>query len=99
VDFGSQLSTDGRQLPVFKIDSQDLHSTWHGRMFLKNIDLTTALRPSFLPDEVLCFVQDNVGLYEGYVCDPAVQGRAQRRNTDNIVGNIKSQTIKMAPCI
>jgi hypothetical protein len=42
-------------------------------MFLKNIDLTTALRPSFLPDEVLCFVQDNVGLYEGYVSDIAVQ--------------------------
>ena len=34
-------------------------------MFLKNIDLTTALRPSYLPDEVLLFVQDNVGLYEG----------------------------------
>jgi ESCRT-II complex subunit VPS36 len=39
-------------------------------MFLKNIDLTTALRPSFLPDEVLRFVQDNVGLYEGYVAIP-----------------------------
>ena len=36
-------------------------------MFLKHIDLTTALRPSYLPDEVLLFVQDNVGLYEGYV--------------------------------
>ena len=36
-------------------------------MFLKNVDLTTALRPSYLPDEVLLFVQDNVGLYEGYV--------------------------------
>lgn len=35
------------------------------RMFLKHIDLTTALRPSYLPDEVLLFVQDNVGLYEG----------------------------------
>ena len=35
-------------------------------MFLKNIDLTTALRPSYLPDEVLLFLQDNVGLYEGY---------------------------------
>ncbi|RFU30605.1 hypothetical protein B7463_g5747, partial [Scytalidium lignicola] len=34
-------------------------------MFLKLIDLTTALRPSYLPDEVLLFVQDNVGLYEG----------------------------------
>jgi ESCRT-II complex subunit VPS36 len=36
-------------------------------MFLKHIDLTTALRPSYLPDEVLLFVQDNVGLYQGYV--------------------------------
>ncbi|TFB00345.1 Vacuolar protein-sorting-associated protein 36 [Trichoderma ghanense] len=34
-------------------------------MFLKHIDLTTALRPSYLPDEALLFVQDNVGLYEG----------------------------------
>uniref|UniRef100_A0A8H7N1N4 Vacuolar protein-sorting-associated protein 36 n=1 Tax=Bionectria ochroleuca TaxID=29856 RepID=A0A8H7N1N4_BIOOC len=34
-------------------------------MFLKHIDLTTALRPFYLPDEVLLFVQDNVGLYEG----------------------------------
>ncbi|KAM7215990.1 EAP30/Vps36 family domain containing protein [Rhypophila decipiens] len=34
-------------------------------MFLKQIDLTTALRPSYLPDEDLLFVQDNVGLYEG----------------------------------
>ncbi|KAH8839119.1 hypothetical protein MCOR27_007448 [Pyricularia oryzae] len=34
-------------------------------MFLKQIDLTTALRPSYLPDEVLLCLQDNVGLYEG----------------------------------
>ncbi|AEO66353.1 uncharacterized protein THITE_2114393 [Thermothielavioides terrestris NRRL 8126] len=34
-------------------------------MFLKHIDLTTALRPSYLPDEDLLFVQDNVGLYQG----------------------------------
>ncbi|KAK4098312.1 Vps36-domain-containing protein [Parathielavia hyrcaniae] len=34
-------------------------------MFLKQIDLTTALRPAYLPDEDLLFVQDNVGLYEG----------------------------------
>ncbi|KAK3294299.1 EAP30/Vps36 family-domain-containing protein [Chaetomium fimeti] len=34
-------------------------------MFLKHIDLTTALRPAYLPDEDLLFVQDNVGLYEG----------------------------------
>ncbi|KAJ4425134.1 Vacuolar protein-sorting-associated protein 36 [Gnomoniopsis sp. IMI 355080] len=31
----------------------------------KQLDLTTALRPAYLPDEVLLFVQDNVGLYEG----------------------------------
>ncbi|EYE91431.1 ESCRT-II subunit protein VPS36 [Aspergillus ruber CBS 135680] len=34
-------------------------------MFLKALDLTTALRPSLLPDETLIFVQDAVGLYEG----------------------------------
>jgi len=34
-------------------------------MFLKLIDLTSALRPAYLPDEVLLLVQDNVGLYEG----------------------------------
>lgn len=38
---------------------------WIYRMSLKQIDLTTALRPSLLPDEVLLFVQDSVGLYEG----------------------------------
>lgn len=39
--------------------------TWLDRMFLKQVDLTTALRPAYLPDEVLLYVQDNVGLYEG----------------------------------
>ncbi|AEO60859.1 hypothetical protein MYCTH_2310541 [Thermothelomyces thermophilus ATCC 42464] len=35
-------------------------------MFLKHIDLTGALRPTFVSDdEDLLFVQDNVGLYEG----------------------------------
>ncbi|KAK4248295.1 EAP30/Vps36 family-domain-containing protein [Corynascus novoguineensis] len=35
-------------------------------MFLKQIDLTGALRPTFVSDdEDLLFVQDNVGLYEG----------------------------------
>ena len=34
-------------------------------MLLHPIDLTTALRPSLLPDETLLFVQDAVGLYEG----------------------------------
>ncbi|KAL2218148.1 EAP30/Vps36 family-domain-containing protein [Thermoascus aurantiacus ATCC 26904] len=34
-------------------------------MLFKPLDLTTALRPSLLPDETLLFVQDAVGLYEG----------------------------------
>ncbi|KAF1843583.1 vacuolar protein-sorting-associated protein 36 [Cucurbitaria berberidis CBS 394.84] len=34
-------------------------------MFLHHLDLTTALRPSLLPEETLLFVQDAVGLYEG----------------------------------
>ncbi|KAF2877409.1 EAP30/Vps36 family-domain-containing protein [Massariosphaeria phaeospora] len=34
-------------------------------MFLRQLDLTTALRPSLLPEETLLFVQDAVGLYEG----------------------------------
>ncbi|KAI5281247.1 hypothetical protein KEM54_003305, partial [Ascosphaera aggregata] len=33
-------------------------------MFLKLVDLTTALRPVLLPDETLHFVQDAVGLYQ-----------------------------------
>lgn len=35
------------------------------RMFLRHLDLTTALRPSLYDDESLLFVQDGVGLYEG----------------------------------
>lgn len=50
-------------------------------MFLKQLDLTTALRPAYLPDEVLLFVQDNVGLYEGLVdasmCRPPLACAAQ----------------------
>ncbi|KAI9652212.1 MAG: hypothetical protein M1831_007121 [Alyxoria varia] len=34
-------------------------------MSLRPLDLTTALRPSLLPDETLLFVQDAVGLYAG----------------------------------
>ena len=39
-------------------------------MSLQRIDLTTALRPSLLSDETLLFVQDAIGLYEGYVTCP-----------------------------
>ncbi|KAI9678228.1 MAG: hypothetical protein M1817_006173 [Caeruleum heppii] len=42
-------------------------------MFLEQIDLTTALRPSLLPDESLLFVQDAVGLYEGKYKIPQFQ--------------------------
>jgi hypothetical protein len=78
-------------------------------MFLKVIDLTTALRPSYLPDEVLLFVQDNVGLYEGYVYIPMsmpmplpriplAKGRTERGLTRlfSCTGSINSRTIKMA---
>ncbi|KAK4552299.1 Vacuolar protein-sorting-associated protein 36 [Recurvomyces mirabilis] len=34
-------------------------------MFLRQLDLTTALRPSLYDDETLLSVQDSVGLYEG----------------------------------
>ncbi|EMC93532.1 hypothetical protein BAUCODRAFT_37220 [Baudoinia panamericana UAMH 10762] len=34
-------------------------------MFLRHLDLTTALRPSLYNDETLLFVQNSVGLYEG----------------------------------
>ena len=66
-------------------------------MFLKHIDLTTALRPSYLPDEVLLFVQDNVGLYEGYIIliALAIQQAKNKKLTQRITGNTKSQTIKM----
>lgn len=36
-------------------------------MFFQSVDLTTALRPSLLPDETLLFVQDAVGIYHGYL--------------------------------
>lgn len=61
-------------------------------MSLKQIDLTTALRPSLSPDEVLLFVQDNVGLYEGY---------AESSSTEECYKlivytvNIRYQSIKM----
>ncbi|KAH0563515.1 hypothetical protein GP486_001921 [Trichoglossum hirsutum] len=42
-------------------------------MSLQRVDLTTALRPSLLPDETLLFVQDAVGLYEGKYKIPTCQ--------------------------
>lgn len=42
-------------------------------MSLRQLDLTTALRPSLQPDETLLFVQDAVGLYSGRVKLPQYQ--------------------------
>lgn len=42
-------------------------------MFFQPLDLTTALRPSLLPDETLLFVQDAVGVYEGKYKIPNLQ--------------------------
>ena len=42
-------------------------------MFFQPVELTTALRPLLLPDEILLFVQDAVGLYEGYVLQSATR--------------------------
>ncbi|KAF2196071.1 Vps36-domain-containing protein [Delitschia confertaspora ATCC 74209] len=42
-------------------------------MFLHQLHLTTALRPSLLPEETLLFVQDAVGLYEGKYKIPQYQ--------------------------
>ena len=62
-------------------------------MFFKSLDLTTALRPLLLPDEILLFVQDAVGLYEGYVA----HGELLMRGADlEAKGNTKSRIIKMA---
>ncbi|KAL2832439.1 amidase signature domain-containing protein [Aspergillus cavernicola] len=52
---------DEDTLAAAKLISTTLLTT----MFFKVLDLTTALRPSLLPDETLLFVQDAVGLYEG----------------------------------
>lgn len=62
-------------------------------MSLKQIDLTTALRPSLSPDEVLLFVQDNVGLYEGYAESSSSQ---HSWKLTVYVGNIRFQSTKMA---
>lgn len=35
-------------------------------MFFQSLDLTTALRPALLSEETLLFVQEAVGLYDGY---------------------------------
>jgi hypothetical protein len=56
-------------------------------MFLKQIDLTTALRPSYLPDEILLFVQDNVGLYEGLVGMPSSYHQTWPRISDEPEAN------------
>jgi hypothetical protein len=63
-------------------------------MVFQSLDLTTALRPEFAPEETLLFVQDAVGLYEGYPLSlPFYRSRADES------GNTKSPNIKMAMSI
>ncbi len=71
-------------------------------MLLRQLDLTTALRPSLLPDETLLFVQDGVGLYEGYVnCRPARRAlcddnSSHRLLTASAIENTRSRIIRTA---
>lgn len=51
-------------------------------MFFKQVDLTAALRPSLQPDEAVLFVQDAVGLYEGYATQ---YNEKQGAYTDNLI--------------
>ena len=64
-------------------------------MFLHQLDLTTALRPSLLPEETLLFVQDQVGLYEGYAHLPHVAIACYRELTRCIV-NSRYPSVRMA---
>lgn len=61
-------------------------------MFLHQLDLTTALRPSLLPEETLLFVQDAVGLYEGYAHVPQGSYTLLTRH----IGNSRSPSTRMA---
>ena len=69
-------------------------------MFLHQLDLTTALRPSLLPEETLLFVQDAVGLYEGYVV-ARVLARPSRQDILHFtqltvdIANTRFRSIKM----
>lgn len=60
-------------------------------MFLKSLDLTTALRPLLLPDEALLFAQDGVGLYEGY----ALMTTNCSGLTDILIESTKFQVTRM----
>lgn len=68
-------------------------------MLFKSLDLTTALRPSLSPDETLLFVQDEVGLYEGYDYFAPAPGIIQYilNNDSNFsLGSIRYQNINAA---
>ncbi|KAJ2969032.1 hypothetical protein NQ176_g8878 [Zarea fungicola] len=60
-DFGFGAQVGMSAVSHLKFVSRD----WHGRIAGNSDRALSALRPSYLPDEVLLFVQDNVGLYEG----------------------------------
>lgn len=48
-------------------------------MFFQSLDLTTALRPALLSEETLLFVQDAVGLYDGYEIPSQIRALKVRR--------------------
>ena len=71
-------------------------------MSFQALDLTTALRPSLLPEEILLFVQDTVGLYEGYA-DSGVSWRIDHQSLEKItdsalprLGNTRYQNCRTA---
>ena len=69
------------------------------RMFFQPVELTTALRPLLLPDEILLFVQDAVGLYEGYVFQSYSTWNVHLTNSMIFIGNTKSLPCRMVMLI
>lgn len=79
-----------------------LATSW--RSMLSRIELTAASRPLLLPDETLLFVQNAVGLYEGYIALPPAHATSfpftwscrVHELIGTFAGSIRSRTIKMA---
>jgi hypothetical protein len=61
-------------------------------MSLTSIELTTALRPSLQPDETLLFVQDAVGLYQGY---DDTNEQSNRLDSYDVAEDISFRIIRM----
>lgn len=71
-------------------------------MFLQRLELNIAEQPCLLPDEAIIFVQDAVGLYEGYAIlrhsgkQTMIVGSSHADTTH--AGNTRYQAFKMAGC-